>query len=318
LKVAQLSANNLRFYCNTQINKRENFQFTFGNFRFFIPDKSRLVPTNGNTQNIFSIFALQNNWQLSIINSKIMLSLLNQHRTIRKYTEQPIDNELLDKLLTTACRASNTGNMQAYSVVVTTDQDIKQQLSPAHFNQPMIKQAPVVLTFCADYNLFSKWCEQRQAEPGYDNFQSFMATAIDTLLAAQTFCIAAESVGLGICYLGTTTYNAQEIIDTLKLPKLVVPVTTITVGYPAEMPEQTDRLPREAVVHRETYNDFAPTDIDRIYAEKENSDFYKQFVAENNKETLAQVFTDIRYTKKNNEFFSDKFMAAMKMQGFLK
>ena len=247
-----------------------------------------------------------------------MLDLLNQHRTIRKYTEQPIDNELLDKLLTTACRASNTGNMQAYSIVVTTDPDIKQQLAPAHFNQPMIKQAPVVLTFCADYNLFSKWCEQRQAEPGYDDFQSFMATAIDTLLAAQTFCIAAESVGLGICYLGTTTYNAQEIIQALKLPKLVVPITTITVGYPADMPEQTDRLPLEAVVHRETYKDFTPTDIDRIYAEKENSDFYKQFVAENNKETLAQVFTDIRYTKKNNEFFSDKFLEALKMQGFLK
>jgi len=247
-----------------------------------------------------------------------MLDLLNQHRTIRKYTEQTIDNELLDNLLTTACRASNTGNMQTYSVVVTTDPDIKQQLAPAHFNQPMIKQAPVVLTFCADYNLFSKWCEQRQAEPGYDNFQSFMATAIDTLLAAQTFCIAAESVGLGICYLGTTTYNAQEIITALKLPKLVVPVTTITVGYPADMPEQTDRLPLEAVVHRETYKDFTPNDIDRIYAEKESSDFYKQFVAENNKEKLAQVFTDIRYTKKNNEFFSEKFLEALKMQGFLK
>ncbi|HET7733302.1 MAG TPA: NADPH-dependent oxidoreductase [Paludibacter sp.] len=247
-----------------------------------------------------------------------MLDLLNQHRTIRKYTEQAIAPELLDQLLQTACRASNTGNMQAYSVVVTTDPDIKQQLSPAHFNQPMIKQAPVVLTFCADYNLFSKWCEQRQAEPGYDNFQSFMATAIDTLLVAQTFCIAAESFGLGICYLGTTTYNAQEIIEALKLPKLVVPVTTITVGYPADIPEQTDRLPLEAVVHRETYKDFTSADIDRIYAEKENSDFYKQFIAENKKETLPQVFTDVRYTKKNNEFFSEKFLEALKMQGFLK
>ncbi|HEY6914288.1 MAG TPA: NADPH-dependent oxidoreductase [Paludibacter sp.] len=246
-----------------------------------------------------------------------MLDLLNQHRTIRKYTEQAIAPELLDQLLQTACRASNTGNMQAYSVVVTTDPDIKQQLSPAHFNQPMIKQAPVVLTFCADYNLFSKWCEQRQAEPGYDNFQSFMATAIDTLLVAQTFCIAAESFGLGICYLGTTTYNAQEIIEALKLPKLVVPVTTITVGYPADIPEQTDRLPLEAVVHRETYKDFTSADIDRIYAKKENSDFYKQFIAENKKETLPQVFTDVRYTKKNNEFFSEKFLEALKMQGFL-
>ena len=208
--------------------------------------------------------------------------------------------------------------MQAYSIVVTTDTTIKQQLAPAHFNQPMVTQAPVVLTFCADYNRVSKWCEQRDAEPGYDNFQSFMATAMDTLIAAQTFCIAAESVGLGICYLGTTTYNAQEIISALKLPKLVIPVTTITLGYPADMPEQTDRLPLQAVIHRETYKDFTPTDIDQLYAEKENSDFYKQFVAENKKNTLAQVFTDIRYSKKNNEFFSEKFIDALKAQGFLK
>ena len=247
-----------------------------------------------------------------------MLEQLNQHRTIRKYTDQGIPADVLNQLLETACRASNTGNMQAYSVVATTDPELKRQLAPAHFNQPMITQAPVVLTFCADYNRFSKWCEQRNAEPGYDNFQSFMATAIDALIVAQTFCIAAESVGLGICYLGTTTYNAQEIIETLKLPKLVVPVTTLTVGYPAGLPDQTDRLPLEAVLHYETYTDFSNERIDRIYSEKENSDFYKQFVAENNKETLAQVFTDIRYSKKNNEFFSEKFLKALKLQGFLK
>jgi len=84
------------------------------------------------------------------------------------------------------------------------------------------------------------------------------------------------------------------------------------------MPEQTDRLPLQAVIHRETYKDFTPTDIDQLYAEKENSDFYKQFVAENKKNTLAQVFTDIRYSKKNNEFFSEKFIDALKAQGFLK
>ena len=247
-----------------------------------------------------------------------MLDILNQHRTIRKYTHQQIDPELLNKLLETACRASNTGNMQAYSIVVTTDSELKNQLSPAHFNQPMITNAPVVLTFCADFNRFTKWCQQRDAEPGYDNFQSFMATAIDALIAAQTFCIAAESVGLGICYLGTTTYNARDIIDTLKLPKLVVPITTITVGYPDGLSDQTDRLPLNAVVHSETYKDYSKEDIDHTYFEKENSDFYKQFVSENKKETLAQVFTDIRYSKKNNEFFTEKFLTVLKEQGFLK
>ena len=247
-----------------------------------------------------------------------MLYILNQHRTIRKYTDQNIAPELLTELLETACKTSNTGNMQAYSIVVTTDNEIKSQLLPAHFNQPMITQAPVVLTFCADFNRFTKWCQLRNADPGYDNFQSFMATAIDTLLAAQTFCIAAESVGLGICYLGTTTYNAREIIDALKLPELVVPVTTITVGYPDGIPDQTDRLPLNAVVHYETYTDYTSDEIDKLYFTKENSEFYKQFILENKKETLAQVFTDIRYSRKNNEFFSEKFLKVLKEQGFLK
>ena len=247
-----------------------------------------------------------------------MLDILNQHRTIRKYTGQPIAPELMNELLDAACRASNTGNMQAYSVVVTTDSEIKKQLAPTHFNQPMVTQAPAILTFCADFNRFTKWCEQRDADGGYDNFQSFMTTAIDVLIMAQTFAIAAEAKGLGICYLGTATYNAQEIIDILHLPKLVVPVTAITVGYPAENPEQTDRLPLSAVIHHETYKDYTPQDIDNLYAEKENSEFYKKFVAENNKETLAQVFAEVRYPRKNNEIFSEKYLEVLKKQGFLK
>ncbi|MBN2766910.1 MAG: NADPH-dependent oxidoreductase [Paludibacteraceae bacterium] len=246
-----------------------------------------------------------------------MLDFLKQRRTIRQYTDKAIPAELMTELLTAAAQSSNTGNMQAYSVIITTRNEIKAQLAPAHFNQPMVTKAPAVLTFCADFNRFSKWCEQRNAVPGYDNFQSFMATAIDAMIFAQTFAVAAESAGLGICYLGTTTYNAGEIIEVLNLPKLVVPITTITVGYPEKMPELTDRLPLEAVVHYEKYNDFSNEKIDTLYAEKENSDFYKNFVAENNKETLAQVFTDIRYSKKNNEFFSEKFLKVLQQQGFL-
>lgn len=247
-----------------------------------------------------------------------MLDILNQRRTIRKYSNKAITPELMTQLLNAAAQSSNTGNMQAYSVVVSTTEDIKKQLAPTHFNQPMITNAPAVLTFCADFNRFSKWCEQRNAEPGYDNFQSFMATAIDAMIFAQTFAVAAEAEGLGICYLGTTTYNAGEIIDILNLPKLVVPITTITVGHPEFTPPLTDRLPLDAVVHFEKYEDYSAEKLDKLYSEKENSDFYKNFVTENKKETLAQVFTDIRYNRKNNEFFSEKFLNVLKQQGFLK
>ena len=248
-----------------------------------------------------------------------MIDIMKNRRTIRKYTEQDIPEELLNELLEVAVRASNTGNMQLYSVVVTRDQSNKEKLAPAHFNQPMITTAPVVLTFCADVNRFVKWAEQRKAEAGFDNLQTFIASTIDAMLFAQAFCDAAEEKGLGICYLGTTAYNADKIIEALSLPRLVVPIVTVTVGYPVmPLPEQVERLPLAAVVHQEAYVDYTPDMIDELYGEKEALEVNKQFVKENNKETLAQVFTDVRYTKKNNEYFSEVLLKVLKDQGFMK
>jgi nitroreductase len=239
-------------------------------------------------------------------------------RTIRKYEAKDIDEGLLERILTAATRASTTGNMQVYSIIVTRDPEMKKRLAPAHFNQPMVTEAPVVLTFCADFNRFNKWCRQRDAEPGYDNFLSFMTAAIDALIAAQTACSAAEEEGLGICYIGTATYNAGQIIDVLELPAGVVPVATVTMGWPALVPEQPDRLPLEAVVHHEKYRDFTPSMIDDLYSAREARADSQKFIAENSKQTLAQVFTDVRYKKADNEFFSYKFLEAIRKQGFLK
>lgn len=247
-----------------------------------------------------------------------MTDIMKNRRTIRKYTEQDIPEELLNELLEVAARASNTGNMQLYSVVVTRDQSNKEKLAPAHFNQPMITMAPVVLTFCADANRFVKWAEQRKAVAGFDNFQTFIASTIDAMLFAQSFCTAAEEKGLGICYLGTTAYNADKIIDALSLPRLVVPVVTVTVGYPDGTVPQVERLPLGAVIHQEAYTDYTPASIDALYLDKEELEVNKQFVRENNKETLAQVFTDVRYTKANNEYFSDVLLKVLKDQGFMK
>ena len=237
-------------------------------------------------------------------------------RTIRKYAQRDIDSDLLERLLTAGTRASTTGNMQIYSIIVTRDQEMKKRLAPAHFNQPMVTEAPVMLTFCADFNRFNLWCRQREAEPGYDNFMSFMTAAIDSLLAAQTICNAAEEEGLGICYLGTATYNADRIIEVLELPLGVVPVATVTLGWPAQVPEQPDRLPLEAVVHYEKYHDFTPDLIDSLYREKEARTDSQQFIAANGKETLAQVFSDVRYKKADNEYFSGKFLEVIRRQGF--
>ena len=242
---------------------------------------------------------------------------LQTRTSIRKYSVRDVDNDLLVRLLTQSERTQTMGNLQLYSVVITRDAAMKQKLAPAHFNQPMVTQAPVVLTFCADFRRTSRWAECRQAEPGYDNFLSFINAATDALLYCQTFCNLADEEGLGYCYLGTTVYMPQLIIDTLQLPRLVMPVATITLGWPDEQPAQSDRLPIDAIIHDETYHDYQAADIDRLYAEKENLPENKHFVSINNKQTLAQVFTDIRYTRRDNEAMSATLLDALRHQGFL-
>jgi nitroreductase len=245
--------------------------------------------------------------------SEILLS----RRTIRKYTADHVDDKLLDEILTMGCRTSTTGNMQVYSIIVSRELSRKQELLPLHFNQKMIVEAPVVLTFCADFNRFNKWCEMRNAVPGYDNFLSFMTAAIDALIVAQTVCIAAEAKGLGICYLGTATYSAGGIIKVLGLPKGVIPVATVTLGWPAENPHQVDRLPLGAIIHNEVYTDYTNEKLSEYYREKEEREDSAQFIKENNKETLAQVFTDVRYKKADNEYFSKALLEVLRQQGFL-
>ena len=139
------------------------------------------------------------------------METIKTRRSIRKYQKRDVDNALLKQLLEEAERTQTMGNLQLYSVVATRNSEIKEQLAPAHFNQPMVTDAPVVLTFCADFRRTTLWAEQRQADPGYDNFLSFMNAATDALLFCQTFCNLAEEKGLGCCFLGTTVYMPDAI-----------------------------------------------------------------------------------------------------------
>lgn len=245
------------------------------------------------------------------------MNTICNRRSIRKYSEKDVTNDTLYQLLELAERTQTMGNLQLYSVVITRDKEMKQKLAPAHFNQPMVTGAPVVLTFCADFRRTSDWAENRKAYPGYENFLSFINAASDTLLYCQTFCNLAEEAGLGLCYLGTTVYMPKAIIETLQLPRLVFPIATITVGWPDENPPLSDRLPLKAIIHQETYQCYTPEMIDEFYGAKEALEENKHFVEINHKETLAQIFTDIRYTQKDNEVMSEGMIAALKQQGFL-
>lgn len=244
------------------------------------------------------------------------MTMLKNHRTIRSYQQKEIDAAIVREILESGIRASNTGNMQLCCVIVTADADKKKQLAPLHFNQPMVNQAPLLLTICMDINRFYKWCSARNTTADFNNLLWLLNCTIDASIMAQNICIAAENKGLGICYLGTALYNAPEIAEALKLPIGVIPITALTIGYPSVVPDLTDRLPFEAVIHYEEYSDYNESEINNLYQEKENLESSKRFVQENNKENLAQVYTDVRYKKEDSVFFSEKLLRMLKEQGF--
>lgn len=246
------------------------------------------------------------------------LKTLIQHRSIRKYTDQDVDVKTLNLILNAACNGSTMGNLQLYSIIVTRNKDKMRQMAPFHFNQPIATNAPLILTFVADFNRFAKFCEFREAQTdAYDNLQSYHWAVTDALIAAQNACVAAESLGLGICWLGTITFNVDKFIDIFNLPHRTLPVACISMGYPDEKPELTDKLPLEALVHYEKYNDYNEESINWLYAEKEAHENTIQLLEENNLPNLARIFTEKRYKKTDNEHFAKVLEDILKKQQFL-
>lgn len=237
--------------------------------------------------------------------------------TVRNYKKKEIPEELLDNILERAMRAPTCGNMQLYSVIVTRDKDRLQRLAKEHFNQPAAAGADVILTICADFNRFTQWCEASDAKPGYNNFHSFMMALTDAVIYAQQVVTIAESEGLGTCYLGTVNYNAKQISELLELPELVMPVASLSLGYPQEIPAMPERLPLDAIRHKETYRNDSKDEIVELFRSKDEFPDNRKFVEENAKASLAQVFTDIRYPESVNTEVTKTFLSLLKEKGFM-
>ena len=241
-----------------------------------------------------------------------------ERRTVRKFENKEVSPELLRSILSRAMKAPTCGNMQLYTVIVTRDAEARKELAAAHFNQPAATGAPVLLPICADFNRFTRWCELRGADPGFDTFLSFTSAVADATALAQQIVTIAEMEGLGTCWLGTVTFNAPAIAKLLNLPELVGPVAALAIGEPAETGEVTERLPYEAVVVENCYPDRSDEEILELFKEKEEFPANRGYVTENNKENLAQVFTDVRYPRSMNEPLSDSFLDYLKKTKFLR
>lgn len=254
-----------------------------------------------------------------------VIQQIHKHRSIRKYKPDPIPDALLTEILEAGIRSPSSGNMQTYSIIITRDETLRKKLLAPHLDQSMVIDAPVLLTFCADFHRMRHWLKLSDAPDNFDNFFSFMVAAIDAILVSQTTALAAESRGLGLCYLGSTFANADQIGEILHLPKNVIPVVGYSLGYPDEDPDLRDRLPARGLLHQETYHDYSDQDIGSIYAEREikgwqrymKSAWLKSQVAASSVENLAQLYTHIKYTRPAHQEISSRLLTYLSDQDFM-
>jgi FMN reductase (NADPH) len=196
------------------------------------------------------------------------LDLLRRHGSVRKYLADPVPAELIEQIVHAAQRASTSSNLQVVSVVAVTEAAKRKRLSEVS-GQEHVAQAPVVLVWCADLRRLDRACELRGCKQVTDYVENFLTCVLDAGIAAQNAAVAAESLGLGVCYLGSIRNNTQTVIELLALPRLVFPVVGMAVGWPAAPPAVRPRLATSAILSWERYaepNDAALREYDRIMA----------------------------------------------------
>lgn len=240
----------------------------------------------------------------------------NRH-TVRQFSSKPVPDSLLKEIFADAMHAPTCGGMQLYTAVVNRQPETLKEMAALHFNQPAAVGAKAMVTVCADFNRMTRWCRVRNADAGYDNLLSLTNAMADAFAFAQQFITAAEMRGLGVCWLGTATYNAAAIADMLHLPPLTLPVCTLAIGWPEGVPQDAERLPEDAVLVWERYPDWSDKDIEAIHAEKESLEVNKGYVKENGLDNLAQVFAQVRYPRSMNESASASLSAFLSRQHFL-
>ena len=179
--------------------------------------------------------------------------LLKAHRSIRKFTGQAVPDAVLEEILRCGQAAATSSNLQAVTVVRVRDAGRREQLAGFAGGQDYVASAGAFLVFCADLNRARLACESQGGTFCEDMTEHFILATVDVALAAQNCVVAAESMGLGACYIGGLRNNPQAVSDLLELPRLVYPVFGLCLGTPAQDPEVKPRLPLAAVLGEEVY-----------------------------------------------------------------
>ncbi|MDP2547332.1 oxygen-insensitive NADPH nitroreductase [Oceanobacter sp. 4_MG-2023] len=184
-----------------------------------------------------------------------VIDLLKSHRSIRKFTDQPISDELLQTLVEAGQAAATSNHVQAYAIVRVVDRANREQLVTLSGGQPYVASCAEFLVFCADMKRAFRAAERAGAEVVTGMTEQLLVATTDAALIAQNLVVAAESEGLGICYIGGLRNNPAEVSELLKLPAHVYPVFGVCLGYPAQNPEVKPRLPLASILKQDYYDD---------------------------------------------------------------
>ncbi|WP_182102004.1 NADPH-dependent oxidoreductase [Niallia taxi] len=208
-----------------------------------------------------------------------VIKTLTQHRSYRKYENKRVPNEMLHAILDSAQAAPSWINGQHVTVIVVEDPIRKEKLAELCGNQKHINEAPVFLVFCMDFHRTELSANLENSTFGAaDQSDLLLVGATDAGIALANAITAAESLGLGTVPIGGIRRNAPEVIEFLQLPKYVVPISGLCIGFPAEDPGVKPRLPKEAYVHNETYHN------DQTDALKEYNEVFKKYLQERGSE----------------------------------
>ena len=211
--------------------------------------------------------------------SESCLEIILNRRSVQDYTTDGVPQDVLDKVLSAALRAPSPGGsiaggyrgMQAFSVIVVRDPDRRSQLNLilCEGKRESIEKAPVSLVFCVDLHRINRWAELEGGEPHFRGIGVLWVALRGTYTAAQNAVIAANSLGLGTQYIQEVVWQPYKTLQFFNLPKQVLPVAMLTVGYPAEIPPLAPALPLDTVVHEETYHDPPDDELIASFASKE-------------------------------------------------
>jgi len=182
------------------------------------------------------------------------INLLKSHRSIRKFTDEPVSQEIVDELILCGQAAATSSNVQAVTAVQIHDSDKRETLAKLAGGQPYVASAAAFFVYCADMNRPKYACEKQGGDFSPGMTEHFIIATVDVALAAQNTVVAAESLGLGICYIGGLRNNPVEVSELLELPEHVYPVFGLCIGHPAQDPEVKPRMPIEAVLMYDKYD----------------------------------------------------------------